>query len=667
MTSFVSGKFNVLFVDAQSYIPACTSSNCVVIAVDNHVQALAYIQEQLPDLLIVNAMVDADARINLCERVIACTPRETVLPVLALVKPEDVPRAFKAGIHEILAEPVDMVLLERRILLAEYVLRLQAEGRMQRTLADALIETSAALNSTLELDKLFSIILQCVSRVVPSDAANLMLVEGEYMRIVGALGYEPLSDVHRGKLLLPIASRPLWGRIMQDKQAFVIPDVSMSSEWVEIEGEQWIKSHLAVPLQVGGHFIGLLNADSGTPNRFNETNAVRLQAFADQAALAIRNARLYERTIAQTRELETRVRERTNELDFERRQLRAILDTMVEGVLFFVVDTNNRAHIRYTNTALTHLMGYSAEEFRASTLYKLFGLDNQSKDEFRIEINRFFESFTRDTIVRFERPLRRKDGTHFMGRMTSTRMFDSSGGLIGGVLVIEDISEEKALEEKKKRFVATASHELRTPITNLRTRLHLLHQSPLRWREQVQVLDEIAERMARLIVDLLDLSRFDRGIIRLQLERLDLRLIAEKVARVQGAEADRKKIMLLVDLPTQAIPINGDTERLIQVVTNLVVNAIQYTPPNGTVSVRVRVENKYALLQVIDTGIGIEASHLEHIFEPFYRAENTVDGTGLGLAIAREIITLHGGTLEVESHLGRGSCFTVRIPVLLDS
>src|SRR5262249_51610796 len=149
---------------------------------------------------------------------------------------------------------------------------------------------------------------------------------------------------------------------------------------------------------------------------------------------------------------------------------------------------------------------------------------------------------------------------------------NQDGQMIGSVTIIRDISQEKALQEQKSRFVANASHELRTPLTNLITRLYLLRKQPDHLLEHLDILDRVAARMRNLVEDLLDFSRFERGVIQLKLRNVDARDLINEVVQVQQQEAEKKKIDLSTYMPAEAMMIMADPERMNQAITNLVIN-----------------------------------------------------------------------------------------------
>ena len=224
---------------------------------------------------------------------------------------------------------------------------------------------------------------------------------------------------------------------------------------------------------------------------------------------------------------------------------------------------------------------------------------------------------------------------------------------------------------RQNRFVADASHELRTPVAAIRsmTDVALLNEkSPAEYTSVLWGINAEAERLGRLIGDLLTLARADE--VRVPLARGPLRLdtMAMDVASVSSVLAEERGIDLRVETAGPVVVL-GDGDRILQAVLNLVHNALTYTPANsrGLVTLRVWSEGDAALLSVTDTGIGIDSDHLPHIFERFYRADraraHSFSGSGLGLAIVDWIVSAHGGTVSVNSRVGAGSTFSVRLPL----
>jgi PAS domain S-box-containing protein len=341
--------------------------------------------------------------------------------------------------------------------------------------------------------------------------------------------------------------------------------------------------------------------------------------------------------------------------------LQTILDSMGEGLLF-VEDLT----IRYTNRTLAELTGYQVPELIGQSILMLKSDQATEESTRALSGSRVRPGAT----WRGEVSIRRRNGSPFDAALTIRLVTPNKDEVAGLVIIVRDITVEKRLQEQKMRFIANASHELRTPLTNINTRLYLLRKQPDDFEKHMQVLERAAMRMIELTDDLLDMTRFERGVVRLRREHVSLGHLIADVVRSQQWDADQKGIELVTDLPDQPLYAFVDARRVMQVVTNLVVNAINYTSQGGHVTVQLQAEDDpglgqhYALIRVCDNGIGIASEYMEQIFEPFFRAsEGSGRGTGLGLSIAREVVELHGGTLTAESTLGAGSVFSVRLKI----
>ena len=249
-------------------------------------------------------------------------------------------------------------------------------------------------------------------------------------------------------------------------------------------------------------------------------------------------------------------------------------------------------------------------------------------------------------------------------------VYYTAGAPTGAVYVLDDITREKEIDQMKSEFVALVSHELRTPLTSIYgyTRLILDGRTgavPEVMRDKLERVERQAVRLSGLISDLLDLSRIESGRIELKLEPLDLAVIGKTRMDEVSPQADEKRIELSFEAEPELPHATGDAERIGQVVTNLLGNAVKFTPEDGRIETRVGREGGYLWLSVKDNGPGIAQSDHEMIFDKFRQASKTgkQGGTGLGLAIARSIIQAHGGEIWVESVLDKGSEFSFRIPI----
>ncbi len=523
----------------------------------------------------------------------------------------------------------------------------------QRIMAEALHDIAAALSSTLNLDEVLDRILDNLERVLPYDVANIAFIEGGVARIMRCRGYDD-PDLAAAVLQQrwPVADVPYLQQVVETGQVIMIHDLPVYLGLPK-DTKLWIRGYIAAPIRAFGQVIGVISLDSATPGFFKAAHAGPLQAFADHAAIAIQNAQLYDALRLHAADLAQRVEERTAEL-------RAVLDNMGEGVLYL-----DNQQIKYLNRAFSQLTGYGAEEVVGQSPHFYAQLiQNAIEDHARL-VEAAQEIFQQGGTWRGEVKLRHKDGHLLDVGVTNSAVIAPDGQLLGNVIVVQDISERKALQAQKDRFIANASHELRTPVTTINLRLYLLRRQPEKLEEHLRILEQAVARMTTLVEGLLDLSRFERGVITLKRERVVLQTLLTDVIVTQQPQADDKQLRLESVLPAAPVVAQLDPIRITQVITNLVGNAINYTPAGGQVVVEMVVEAQEAMIRVRDTGIGIAPDLLERIFEPFFRVDQTatVRGAGLGLAISKEIVDLHGGTITVESEVGRGSVFTIRLPL----
>lgn len=219
---------------------------------------------------------------------------------------------------------------------------------------------------------------------------------------------------------------------------------------------------------------------------------------------------------------------------------------------------------------------------------------------------------------------------------------------------------------QQKQFASDAAHELRTPVTVMLTQTQTAlnrERSAAEYKQAVEACQRAAKRMRRLIESLLQLTRLDAGQEKMKRMRFDVAHVAQDCVDLVQPMADERQLTLNCDVP--ALEISGDPERISQVITNLLTNAIQYNHPGGEVRIRGNSQNGTAILRVTNTGDGIPARDLPHVFERFYRADKSRSSAnaGLGLAISKAIVEAHGGTIEAASDPESGTTFTIRLPV----
>jgi signal transduction histidine kinase len=223
-----------------------------------------------------------------------------------------------------------------------------------------------------------------------------------------------------------------------------------------------------------------------------------------------------------------------------------------------------------------------------------------------------------------------------------------------------------AVDEERRAFLASASHELRTPVSNIHVTLEALEsgagEDPDLRRRFVQSALGETSRMIRMIQDLLDLGRLEAGVSVIERQRTTVQHLVDRLHRAMEPRLQDARVHVEVDVVDA--PISIDTERMLQALMNILDNALKFAPPRSTVRIRTRVENACAVLSIEDEGPGIAPADLPRVFEQFWMADpaRKRSGTGLGLAIARRIVESHGGTISAGSAGGRGATFTVSLP-----
>lgn len=243
------------------------------------------------------------------------------------------------------------------------------------------------------------------------------------------------------------------------------------------------------------------------------------------------------------------------------------------------------------------------------------------------------------------------------------------GRWLGVVLVIHDVTELMRLEQIRKDFVANVSHELRTPITSIKgfseTLLDGAYKDEMMLLSFLEIIHKESDRIQMLVQELLELSKIEQHGFSVDIAETSLQDAVINAADLTGARLEEKNMEFAVNIPKD-VAVLGDPNRLMQIFTNLIANAINYSPENTTVSIRLYEDDDYGVVEIADQGIGIEAAEIPRVFERFYRVDRARSrnsgGTGLGLAIVKHLIEAHDGKIKVDSEVGVGTTMTVHIP-----
>lgn len=355
------------------------------------------------------------------------------------------------------------------------------------------------------------------------------------------------------------------------------------------------------------------------------------------------------------------LRTRIEELQEEQAKSAAILDSMVEGVI--AVDAHD--HVVLTNPSAARIFRTSHER----SVGKPF-LEVIRNKELHDLIGECRAHATADAITRelhLYTPRERVIRAHGV----SFRLQDEGPGVL---LVLHDITELRRLEQVRTEFVANVSHELRTPLTAIRGYLETLTGGALEEPENARRFLKIslthAERLGRLLDDLLDLSNIELGRVTLTLEPTELASVVEQVLTIMGPRAEANGIALTSAVSRDLPAVRAEHDRLVQILLNLLDNAVKFTGRGGSVSITATREDSKITVEVRDTGIGIPSTDLPRITERFYRVDRArsreLGGTGLGLAIVKHLVQAHGGEFRIESELGKGTAIHFTLPMAKD-
>ena len=369
----------------------------------------------------------------------------------------------------------------------------------------------------------------------------------------------------------------------------------------------------------------------------------------------------------------------------EQNQVLAALNHRMESVLNATNDgialLNHEGRFALVNRRMCELLGARAESLIHHSLAEAQPLLLERMGRPERLASRFAaltEDDLRDPVGVAEEIIEVTQPSHrFLQVYTAPVQGEHGEQLIGRIVALRDVTRERELDKMKTDFISVVSHELRTPLTSIKGYTDLLLSRAAGEMTELQheflgIIQTSTTRLANLINDILDISRIESGRIEIKQEPVDYRKIVADVLLLMRAPADERQIVLEADIPESMPPVCGDADKVTQVLTNLVGNALKYTPPGGRVSITLEIAGDASVTTcVADTGIGISPDDQKKLFQKFFRADNSstreAGGTGLGLVIAKTIVELMGGAIWVDSEAGRGSRFYFTLPLTMSS
>ena len=431
-----------------------------------------------------------------------------------------------------------------------------------------------------------------------------------------------------------------------------IPDLRLKLEIVAATSGLNLRQVVALPLVADERYLGVIYVFRSTGVDFSANDRQVLSSFADQVAIAVRNAQLYE------------------EIWADRMLLDAIIDNSANGIM--ILDTTCR--VLKINRMLARMTGWAAEDAIGQPCHLVLKLRSRNGREDlcaqACPLQNLSKSLASGEKISVEGTIQSAPGIPPVTvQVTYTPLFNRKGNIINILVNVDDITRFREAEELKSTFISVVSHELKTPVALIKGYADTLRREDVKWdqdtiRESLNIIVEESDHLNHLINNLLEASRIQAGGLTLKPSYFLLPPLVEKL--VAGFRLQTDKHTFRIDFPPDFPAVYGDEERIKEVLSNLLGNAVKYSPSGGLITVGGRADEQWVTVYVADSGVGIPPQERENIFDRFYRVDNNLSrstpGTGLGLYLSRAIVEAHGGRIWVESMPEKGSIFIFTLP-----
>jgi PAS domain S-box-containing protein len=499
---------------------------------------------------------------------------------------------------------------------------------------DYLLEISRALTQELDLEKLLARILRISIEMLAGQAGLIALKEQDGWRVSSAHGIAPAFLSY----LTPLLGEEKVRELDVGELNRMLKDLTYTASKGLLNGT-------GLPLGTHGQVIGVIFIFRNYPDMFTPNDRVLLQSFADQAAIAVFNARLY------------------GQITFEKQRLDALLDSAADGILILQADHL----IERVNTAFEKLVNLPRTELVGKAHDEIIRWAREPQGVTLEEAERGGWPLTPHATLYVEGDLQRSEPPSIPIGATYAPVLSEDGVLRNIVVSVRDITHFRTAEEIKSTFISIVSHELRTPVALIKGYASTLRRDDAKWdraviSDSLAVIEEEADRLSSMIDDLLDASRLQAGGLSLSRADVSLPALADRLA--ERFRTQSKKHTITTEFPKKFPVLLADEKRLEQVLSNLISNSLKYAP-KGEIHIQGQVKPGQVIICVSDEGSGIEARDLPHIFDRFYRSTEAVKqtkGAGLGLYLARAIIESHGGRMWADPRPESGACICFSLP-----
>lgn len=508
---------------------------------------------------------------------------------------------------------------------------------------DYLIEIIRALTQRLDLESVLARILEAATEMLAGHAGLVALRDDAgTFRVAIQYHVTPEFVRHFDSILRDVPGRG-------DPARFAISEIER--RLVEVGQKFDLSGTVGLPLQAGEELVGLLLVFRTFSTSIGNNDRQLMQAFADQAAVAVANARLYEQTAN------------------ERRRLDAILEGSADGIAILEPGHKvlrwNRALARMTYIPAPNAVGQRYDDL-IHWVRREPGLDLNDAEAGGWP---FTKGGSSASSLYVEGDLQREDGSSVAVGITYAPIVDRENRLVNIVANFRDITKFREAEQLKSTFISVISHELKTPVSLIKGYAGTLRRDDAKWdaatvQDSLAVIEEEADRLTDLIENLLDASRLQAGAMKLSQGDVALDEMAAQLCKEYRTQSDKHTFEMGFASPFPLV--RGDEERLRQVLTNLLSNAIKYSPEGGVIRITGRTEPERVVISVSDEGKGLPPEELTKVFDRFYRADTTATrrakGAGLGLYLAKAVVEAHGGEIWAHSEPGQGATFSFSVP-----
>jgi PAS domain S-box-containing protein len=509
---------------------------------------------------------------------------------------------------------------------------------------DVLIEILRTITEELDLDRVLEKILRISVEILNGQAGIIALagggpMDGPSWRIAASVGVAPAFLKSLETLLRDLPRT-------DDPKRRLLPEIDRRLQRLTREASLGFLASLGLPMAARGSVVGATYIFRTGRVRFSEDERALLQAFADQAAVAVSNARLF-----------ALVRE-------EKQRLDAILDSSAEGIA--ILGPDNR--IQRFNRTIARLTGIPAEKAigaRHDDVLRFTGLQT-GRTLAQAEAGGW--PLSDRASLYLEADLIREAGGPLSVGVTYAPVFAQDRSLLNIVTGMRDLTRFREAERMKDTFISIVSHELKTPVALIKGYASTLRRDDVDWERPVvedslQVIEEEADRLTALIEDLLDASRLQAGGLSPHYGDVDIPRLAARVAERMARQFPDREIR--AEFPRGFPAVSADEQRISQVLFNLVSNAVKYSAAGTPVAVRGTASPTAVTVSVEDQGSGIDPHDIPHVFDRFYRgsdAAKRTKGAGLGLYLAKAVVEAHGGRIWIESRAEQGTVVSFEIP-----